>query len=492
MSQLRRALDDPALVRSGHGGYTLALDAGRVDALRVVSLAADAPRGTALGRPRVGDGGGHRGARRCSGARSWSTPATATGSMPHRARLEEVRLGLLEDQSPPGSTSAPAPSCSASWKALVEPAPAARGPVGVLITALYRAGRQADALAAYQRVRRLLVDELGIEPGPALRDLEIQILRQSATLDTRPGRRRGSGPGPVVGNLPALSTPLVGRADDLAAVAPAARQHRLVTLVGPAGVGKTRLALEAARGPAARRRGLAGPPRRRRTRPPRPAAGRRGAAAHRGRAGAARPLAGAETVLVLDNCEHVVDGVAALVTRLLDRAPRLRILATSQVPLGVDGEMRPSRWTRCRRRRGRRCSPTARPSMRRRFALDDDTTAIVQDVCRSLDGLPLAIELAAARIRSLSVQEIARRLDDRFTLLRDPTSRRPERRRALAAAIAWSYDLLFPDDQRGLWALSCFSGGAPLAAAEHVLARARRPRQLGGRRRSAASSTAPS
>ena len=106
---------------------------------------------------------------------------------------------------------------------------------------------------------------------------------------------------------------------------------------------------------------------------------------------------------------------------------------------------------------------------RRRFALDDDTTATVEAVCRSLDGLPLAIELAAARVKSLSVQEIARRLDDRFTLLQDPTSRRPERRRALAAAIAWSYDLLFPDDQRGLWALSCFSGGAPLAAAEHVL-----------------------
>jgi tetratricopeptide (TPR) repeat protein len=107
---------------------------------------------------------------------------------------------------------------------------------------------------------------------------------------------------------------------------------------------------------------------------------------------------------------------------------------------------------------------------RKRFVLDDDTAATVEVVCRSLDGLPLAIELAAARVKSLPVREIARRLDDRFALLRDPTSRRPERRRALAAAIAWSYELLFPDDQRGLWAMSCFAGGAPLPAAEHVLA----------------------
>ncbi len=107
--------------------------------------------------------------------------------------------------------------------------------------------------------------------------------------------------------------------------------------------------------------------------------------------------------------------------------------------------------------------------MRRQLVVDDDTTALVEEVCRSLDGLPLAIELAAARVRSLSVRDIARRLDDRFSLLQDPSSRRPERRRALAGAIGWSYDLLFPDDQRGLWALSCFAGSASLAAVEHVM-----------------------
>jgi predicted ATPase len=108
-------------------------------------------------------------------------------------------------------------------------------------------------------------------------------------------------------------------------------------------------------------------------------------------------------------------------------------------------------------------------AMRRQFVLDAETTALVGEVCRSLDGLPLAIELAAARVRSLSVREIARRLDDRFALLTDPSSHRRERSRALVSAIAWSYDLLFPDDQRGLWALSCFAGTASLDAAEQVL-----------------------
>ena len=385
---------------------------------------------------------------------------------PHRARLEEVRLGLLEDQAAARVDLGGGAELLAELEWLLGQHPLREGLWVSLITALYRAGRQADALAAVPRVRRLLVDELGIEPGTALRDLERQILRQSATLDTAAAAAGTATL--VVGNLPALSTPLVGRADDLAAVGRLLDGSRLVTLVGPAGVGKTRTALEAARSlhPAggvwlvrlevadaatsilqlvAEALQLTG-----------------------GEQALLDRLAGAETVLVLDNCEHVVDGAADLATRLLDRAPPLRILTTSQAPLGVDGETvyavdplpLADSVTLFADRAAR---------MRRRFVLDDDTTATVEAVCRSLDGLPLAIELAAARVRSLSVQEIARRLDDRFTLLQDPTSRRPERRRALAAAIAWSYDLLFPDDQRGLWALSCFSGGAPLAAAEHVL-----------------------
>ena len=179
---------------------------------------------------------------------------------------------------------------------------------------------------------------------------------------------------------------------------------------------------------------------------------------------------------MLDNCEHLVDAVGDAVTHVLDAAPGVRVLATSQRALGVEGEL---------------TFPLAPLA-------DDDAVALftarahraagtgpdVLPLCRALDGLPLAIELAAARTRVLSVPEILRRLDDRFALLADPTARGPERRRTLAAALAWSYDLLFPDDQRGLWALAAFPAGASLAAAR---ARARRAGRARGRPRSTSS-----
>ena len=158
-------------------------------------------------------------------------------------------------------------------------------------------------------------------------------------------------------------------------------------------------------------------------------------------------------MVILDNCEHVIDAAADLAVRLLDAAPGLRILCTSQVPLDIDGEvvfeLAPLALADAvelftRRATAQRLSHTA----------SADGDASVLDLCRSLDGLPLAIELAAARTKTLSVEEITRRLDDRFLVLSDPTSRRPERRRSLRSTIRWSYDLLFPDDQRGLWALA--------------------------------------
>jgi predicted ATPase len=169
-------------------------------------------------------------------------------------------------------------------------------------------------------------------------------------------------------------------------------------------------------------------------------------------------------VLILDNCEQVVDAAADLAVRLLDAAPGLRVLCTSQVPLDVDGEvvfeLAPLSLSDSMELFARRAG-----TQRRQPAPEH----VIADLCRALDGLPLAIELAAARTRTLSVEEITRRLDDRFGILSDPTSRRPERRRALKATIRWSYELLFPDDQRGLWALATSAGGASLAAVEHVL-----------------------
>ena len=467
VSQLRRALGEPALLRGGRGGYTLELDPAGVDALQVASLAA-----TATAARRSGDAAAAlEAATEALGLfRGEILVGAGDGDWlhPHRARLEEVRLGLLEDQAAARVGLGAGAEVIAELEWLVGRHPLREGLWASYITALYRAGRQADALAACQRVRRVLVDELGIEPGKALGELELEILRHSAALDPAEPAARTAAPALTVGNLPTLSTPLVGRGDDLAAVGRLLGGSRLVTLTGPAGVGKTRTALEAVRSlhPAGGvwliRLEAAGAA----SSIPRMVTEALGLTG--GEQTLLDRLAGAETVLVLDNCEHVLDGVAELATRLLDHAPALRVVATSQAPLGLDGEavylldplpladsvaLFADRAVR----------------MRRQFALDGDTTATVEAVCRALDGLPLAIELAAARVRSLSVQEIERRLDDRFTLLQDPTSRRPDRRRALAAAIAWSYDLLFPDDQRGLWALASFTGGAPLAAAEQVL-----------------------
>jgi predicted ATPase len=186
-----------------------------------------------------------------------------------------------------------------------------------------------------------------------------------------------------------------------------------------------------------------------------------------GEAALVERLKGSASVVILDNCEHVVDAAAALAIGLLDAAPALRILCTSQVALDVDGESIVE------------LTPlsiadavelfTRRAAARRGDRPVGDADDAVRDLCRALDGLPLAIELAAARTRTLSIEEITRRLDDRFSVLSDPVSRRPQRRRALKATIGWSYELLFPDDQRGLWALATFAAGAPLPGVEAVL-----------------------
>jgi len=177
-------------------------------------------------------------------------------------------------------------------------------------------------------------------------------------------------------------------------------------------------------------------------------------------------LRAAHGVLVLDNCEHLVGAAAAIATRVLDAAPGIRVLCTTQVPLEVDGavryELAPLELDDAIELFTRRAA-----AQRTNRAPSDE--AAIHELCRALDGLPLAIELAAARTKTLPLDEITRRLDDRFAVLQDPTSTKPERRRALKATIGWSYDLLFPDDKRGLWALATFAGGATLPAVEFVL-----------------------
>jgi predicted ATPase/DNA-binding SARP family transcriptional activator len=461
VSQLRRALGDKDLVVGSGDGYVLELDPTCVDAVRVVTLAAETSAARSTGDAAIVLAKGNEALAMFPGevlieSGDWAGP--------RRARLGELRLGLIEDVMSARVDLGSGGEVVGELETLVEQHPLREGLWSSLITSLYRAGRQAEALAAYTRVRRLLVDELGIEPGAALQSLEREVLQQSTTLGGTTRDRAVV----VPGNLPRPTVALVGRGDDVAALITQVQQRALVTVVGPAGVGKTRLMLEVAQGLEAtggvwlvrleavdRASSLAQVV---------------AEALHvtGGEQALRERLAGAETVLLLDNCEHVVESVGTLVGALHDAAPRLRILTTSQVPLGVDGEhvyhLGPLSGAGSVELFTRRAQ-----EMRRQFVLDSDTEDLVDEVCRALDGLPLAIELAAARVRSLSVRDIARRLDDRFALLRDPSSHLPDRRRALAGAIGWSYDLLFPDDQRGLWALSCFAGSASLDAAEHVV-----------------------
>lgn len=466
VSQLRRALGQPDLIASGHGGYTLDVDRDCVDALRVVGLATSA---TALLRSGDGAAALDVSSRGLALFRGEVLGDAGDGPWlyPHRARLEQIRLGLLESHLAARVELGAGADVIGELEGLIERYPLREALWFWLITALYRNGRQVEALEAYARVRKALVAELGLEPGRDLQELEKQVLQQSPALATPPHRDPPRSARPTVGNLPGLSAPLIGRETDLAAVRSELADHRLITLVGTPGVGKTRLAIEVARQvrvpggiwlvrldaldaatsisqAVAETFNLSGEP------------------------ALFERVAGSEPLLVFDNCEHVVDQVSELIGRLLDVTTRLRVLATSQLPLGLDGErvypVAPLRMADSVRLFTDRAI-AARP----RLELDPEATKTVAQLCFSLDGLPLAIELAAARIKSLSVQEIARRLDDRFALLQDPTSRRPPRRRALAAAIGWSYELLFPDDQRALWALACFSGGAPLDAAERVL-----------------------
>jgi predicted ATPase/DNA-binding SARP family transcriptional activator/predicted negative regulator of RcsB-dependent stress response len=469
VSQLRRVLGDPGLVRGGSAGYTLDIDPGCVDALQVLRLAESA---TSLRQ--AGDASAATAA--CATAlakfRGEILPSAGEGEWvaPHRARLDEARLRLTEDHLAARLDLGAAGEVIGELEGLVAAHPLREGLWKLLITALYRAGRQADALAAYRGIRQRLAEELGLDPGAELQALEQQVLLHDRGLDAPAREVHTTLAEPAGGNLPGVSATLVGREADIAAVTRVVAEQRLVTVVGPAGVGKTRLAIEVARGI-----GSAGGAWLVRLEDARAGASLWPSLGEAFNLSAATDamvldrLRGFDLLLLLDNCEHLVEVLPELVGRVLSAAPRVRVLTTSQQPLGVDGEVVYS------------LEPlsiadsvalfTQRAAQQRRsFSVDAETRRIVEAVCRSLDGLPLAIELAAARAKVLSVQEIARRLADRFTLLNDPTSHRPPRQRTLGAAIAWSYDLLFPDDQRALWALACFSGGAPLEAVEGVLA----------------------
>ncbi|MFI9150987.1 ATP-binding protein [Streptomyces sp. NPDC053367] len=323
------------------------------------------------------------------------------------------------------------------------------------------AGRAA-ALTRYDAYRRGLREELGTDPGPRLRSVHQELLSADA-----PRVRQG---------VPHEPNPLLGRDTDVTAVTELLREARVVTVTGPGGLGKTRLSHAVSR--AVEQRvvhfvPLAG------VTADEDVAGEVASAVGAGEglqfaggpdggdpvAGIAAALGTRPVLLVLDNCEHVVRGAAGLVRELVSRSKELRVLATSRAPLGLTSESvyaLPELSLETSVELFGQRARAARPGVE----LDPETVA---EICRHLDGLPLAVELAAARVRVLSVADICRRLRDRFALLRGGARDAPERHRTLRAVVEWSWNLLEADGRSALRALSVFPGGFTGDAAEYLL-----------------------
>jgi predicted ATPase/DNA-binding SARP family transcriptional activator len=470
VGRLRRALGREA-VESAPGGYRLAAGPDDIDLFRFERLAAEGAAALDAAQP------GAAAAALDEALALWRGPALA--DLPERhldptaVRAEQRRARAHRHRLAAEVALGRAEPVLAEIVALAADAPLDEPLHALLIRALRAAGRQAEALQAYEEVRARLADRLGTDPGTELRSLHAQLLTGEETV---PADR-------APGNIPARLTSFVGREEELADLAAELRRSRLVTLLGPGGAGKTRLAIEAAVVHGADDDWPDGvwvaelAPVRQETTVPEAvltALGTR-AAQVRGRtdtpvrdplAQLVEHCARRRMLLVLDNCEHVIDAAALLAEALLTRCPGVRVLATSREPLGVPGEalhgVGPLPQDVAMRLLGDR-GAAARPG----FTTDDDPAACAE-ICRRLDGLPLALELAAARLRALTPRQIADRLDDRFRLLTGGSRTLLPRQQTLRAVVDWSWDLLGEAERTVLRRLSVFSGGCTLERAEAV------------------------
>jgi predicted ATPase/DNA-binding SARP family transcriptional activator len=484
IGQLRRTFGAAAIVTS-EAGYALDVRPDQVDVVRFEQLVTKGRRLAAEGElaPASATLGEALGLRRGEPLAEFAYAGFADAE---RARLDELTLVATESRGGADLGLGRYGELAGELEALCRKHPLRERLWELLILALYRSGRQAEALRAYAEVRDRLVDELGLDPGPALRELQTRILAQDPSLaPARPATAPGAGAVAVpvtVGNLRERLGRFVGRDAELAQLREAVRSSRLVTLTGPGGAGKTRLAVEAA---AALRQDhpdgawlveLAGV-----TEPDGvvPAA-----AAALGAAAAAltspqpagspaqlivRHLAGRSLVLVLDNCEHVIGEAAALADILVGAVPGLRLIATSREPLGIPGEVLVPVGGLASAAAVELFVDRAR-AVRPGFLADGPAVGVIEDICRRLDGLPLAVELAAARLRALPLAILAERLDDRFRLLSRGARTALPRQQTLRAVVDWSYDLLFEDERRLFARLAAFTGGCGLTAAEAVCA----------------------
>ncbi|MDX3105834.1 BTAD domain-containing putative transcriptional regulator [Nonomuraea angiospora] len=477
VSQLRKAFEDAEpggknLVVSRAPGYLLRLEDGAVDAARFAALLA---RAEASDSPRT------RAGLLADALALWRGPAYADFADEEYTRsailrLEEQRLSALEQHAEARLELGEHGLLVGELGDLVARHPLRERLRAVHMRTLYRAGRQSEALASYGELRDRLADELGLDPGPELVALHQAILGQDPALSVPADR-------PVT-NLPAPVSKLIGRDEALAEVCALVGDERLVTLTGSGGVGKTRLALEAANRLVdgfADGAWLVALDQASRS----PVEAVTAALDIREDAASADPLGplaaalrARRMLLVLDNCEHVVEQVAELAEALLRACPDLRILATSREPLAVAGEVL---WSVppldvpgsadlavMARSDAVRLFVTRAAASARGFALDARNAAAVAQLCRRLDGIPLALELAATRVRALGVQGVVARLDDRFKLLASGQRGAPARQQTLTAVIGWSWELLSEDERRVLRRLAVHADGCTLEAAESV------------------------
>ena len=475
VSRLRKALPEGS-IEGQPGGYRLTVEPNAVDAVRFERLVAQAR-----------DVEGSRRVRLLREALAlWRGAAMADVGLEDSealdaaaARLERLRLAALEDRFDAELGLGQAGELIAELTDLVAAHPVRERLVAALMRALAAAGRDTEALLVYERTRETVADLLGADPSPELSAVHVALLR--GELGRREEIRKT--------NVRAELTSFVGREADVAAVRELIAERRLTTLIGPGGSGKTRLATETARtllgdlpdgvwlvelapigadGDVVQAT-LAG-------------LGLRDALL--GAAPSADPVDGLiaairerEALLILDNCEHVIESAAAFADRVLRECRRLRILATSREPLGITGE---ALW---------QTEPLALPeaspgeiasspairllrdragAVRKDLGGDARTLSAMARICRALDGMPLAIELAAARLRTMTVEQLANRLDDRFRLLTSGSRTALPRHKTLRAVVDWSWDLLTEAERMVLRRLSVFSGGASLEAAERV------------------------
>ncbi len=469
-SKLRRALGSADAVTMRGVGYVLELPAEAVDVHRYEQLIADGHAAIAAGDPACA-------VELLAAADSlWRGDALSDFlyddfAVPAISRLSELRLAVIEERLDIELELGRHLGAIVELESLVAEHPLRERLRGSLMVALYRAGRQADALRVLQEGRNILREELGLEPGPELRRLENAVLAHDPSLDApAPADAPTATRAERHSTIPESLTSLVGRDDELRDLTRLVGEHRFVTLVGPGGVGKTRLAMEVARAAAL---DLADGGCLVELAPVGDPSGVRDAiasaldVADSGRL--AEMIGDREVLILLDNCEHVIETAADIGEDLLQRCPRLRLLATSREALRVGGE---TVWPvpPLAADDAARLFVTRAHAAGAQFEVSDELLVVISEICARLDGMPLAIELAAARTRAIPIEQISSRLNDRFRLLTGGSRTALPRQQTLRAVVDWSYELLFDDEQRVFERLSVFAGGCDLATATAVCA----------------------